>query len=42
LERTQKPPLDVNEWLAWLLAMLHRAVDKTQHTLNAVLAKTRF
>ena len=42
LERTQKASLDVTEWLAWFLATLHRAVDQAQHTLNAVLAKTRF
>ena len=42
LERTQKQSLDVTEWLAWFLATLHRAVDQAQHTLDAVLAKTRF
>jgi len=42
LERTQKGTLDVTEWLAWFLATLHRAVDQAQHTLDAVLAKTRF
>ncbi|HLF31011.1 MAG TPA: Fic family protein [Xanthomonadales bacterium] len=42
LERTQKGLLDVTEWLAWFLATLHRAVDQAQHTLDAVLAKTRF
>ena len=42
LERTQKASLDVTEWLAWFLATLHRAVDQAQHTLDAVLAKTRF
>ena len=42
LERTQKQSLDVTEWLAWFLNALHRAVDEAQHTLNAVLAKTRF
>lgn len=42
LERTQKQSLDVTEWLAWFLATLHRAVDNAQHTLNTVLAKTRF
>jgi len=42
LERTQKASLDVTEWLAWFLDTLHRAVDQAQHTLDAVLAKTRF
>ena len=42
LERTQKGTLDITGWLAWFLATLHRAVDRAQHTLDAVLAKTRF
>ena len=42
LERTQKQSLDVTGWLAWFLATLHRAVDEAQHTVDAVLAKTRF
>ena len=42
LERTQKQSLDVTEWLDWFLETLHRAVDQAQHTLDAVLAKTRF
>ena len=42
LERTQKQSLDVTEWLAWFLETLHRAVDQAKHTLDAVLAKTRF
>ncbi len=42
LERTQKQSLDGTEWLAWFLATLHRAVDQAQHTLDAVLVKTRF
>jgi Fic family protein len=42
LERTQKQSMEVTEWLAWFLATLHRAVDQAQHTLDAVLAKTRF
>jgi Fic family protein len=41
LERTQKGSMDVTEWLAWFLATLHRAVDQAQHTLDAVLVKTR-
>lgn len=42
LERTQKQSLDVTEWLSWFLETLHRAIDQAQHTLDAVLAKTRF
>jgi Fic family protein len=42
LERTQKQSLDVTAWLAWFLETLHRAVDQAQHTLDAVLSKTRF
>ncbi len=42
LERTQKQSLDVTEWLAWFLDTLHRAVEQAQHTVDAVLAKTRF
>jgi Fic family protein len=42
LERTQKRSMDVTEWLAWFLDTLHRAVDQAQHTLDAVLTKTRF
>lgn len=34
--------MDVTEWLAWFLDTLHRAVDQAQHTLDAVLTKTRF
>jgi Fic family protein len=42
LERTQKRSMDVTEWLAWFLDTLHRAVDQAQHTLDAVLTKSRF
>jgi Fic family protein len=42
LEKTQKGTLDVTEWLAWFLATLHRAVNSSQHTLDVVLARTRF
>ena len=42
LERTQNGSMDVTEWLAWSLGTLHRAVGQAQHTLDAVLAKTRF
>jgi Fic family protein len=42
LELTQKRTLDVTEWLAWFLETLHRAVEEAQHTLDAVLVKSRF
>ena len=42
LERTQNRSMDVTEWLAWFLDAVHRAVDQAQHTLDAVLTKTRF
>ncbi len=42
LERTQKRSMDVTDWLAWFLDTLHRAVDQAQHTLDAVLVKTRY
>jgi Fic family protein len=42
LEHTQKGTLDVTAWLLWFLGALHRAVDSAQHTLDAVLVKTRF
>jgi len=34
--------MDVTQWLAWFLDALQRAVDQAQHTLDAVLVKTRF
>lgn len=42
LERTQKGSLDVTPWLKWFLENLAMAVNTAQHTLDAVLAKTRF
>jgi Fic family protein len=43
LERSQKMhSLEVTEWLAWFLDMLLCAVGQAQHTLDAVLIKTRF
>ncbi|GAA4011832.1 Fic family protein [Actimicrobium antarcticum] len=42
LEKTQKGNLDVNDWLVWFLATLHRSVDQAQQTLDTVLARTRF
>jgi Fic family protein len=42
LEQTQQRSMDVTEWLAWFLATLHRAVDQSQRTLDAVLSKSLF
>jgi len=42
LERTQKGSLDITEWLAWFLRNLQSALDAALHTLDAVLAKSRF
>lgn len=42
LERTQRGSMDITDWLAWFLDTLHRAVDQAQHTLDAVLSKSRF
>lgn len=42
LERTQKGPLDVTEWLAWFLEMLGKAVGQAHGVLDAVLLKARF
>lgn len=42
LERTQKKSMDVTDWLLWFLNTLHRALHQAQHTLDAVLTRTRF
>ncbi len=42
LERTQKGSLDVTSWIKWFLENLTTAVNTAQHTLDAVLVKTRF
>jgi Fic family protein len=42
LERTQKDGLDVTSWQEWFLSCLHRAIEGSQDTLNAVLTKARF
>ncbi|MBF0612013.1 MAG: Fic family protein [Magnetococcales bacterium] len=42
LEVTQKGTLDVTPWLDWFLAALLRAVESSQHTLDAILMKARF
>ena len=42
LESTQKGSMNVTLWLQWFLKNLHEAVNQAQHTLDAVLVKTRF
>ena len=42
LERTQRGSLDIDEWLAWFLATLARAVAEAELTLDTVLVKARF
>ncbi len=42
LERTQHGSMDVTEWLAWFLGILHRAILNAGDTLDVVLAKARF
>lgn len=42
LERTQHGSLDIDEWLAWFLATLGRAIEEAQRMLDAVLVKARF
>jgi Fic family protein len=42
LERTQRGTLDVTEWLAWFLGAVQRAVEQAHHTVDAVLARSRF
>lgn len=42
LESTQKGDLDITEWLAWFLACLSRAFDRSESILASVLRKARF
>ena len=42
LEATQKGGLDITNWQVWFLECLARAIENAQHTLAAVLTKTRF
>ncbi|WP_327142099.1 Fic family protein [Nocardia sp. NBC_01327] len=42
LERTQKGPLDVTEWLLWFLGALQRAIIHADETVDTVLLKARF
>jgi Fic family protein len=42
LERTQKGPTDVTEWLTWFLSCLGRAIHGADGVLAAVIAKAQF
>jgi Fic family protein len=42
LEKTQKGSLDVTAWMLWFLDCLLRAIENSQETLAAVLAKAHF
>jgi Fic family protein len=42
LEAIQKGGLDVTRWQAWFLDCMLHAIDGTQETLGAVLAKAQF
>jgi Fic family protein len=42
LERTQKGPTDVTDWLTWFLACLRRAIHGADGVLAAVIAKAQF
>jgi len=42
LETSQRGDLDVSDWLHWFLDCLERALENSEHTLAAVLAKHRF
>jgi len=42
LERTQKGPLGVTDWLEWFLGCLLRAIEGAEVTRSSVLTKARF
>jgi Fic family protein len=42
LERSQKGSLDLTEWIDWFLGCLHRAIQSSEVTLQAVLTQARF
>jgi Fic family protein len=42
LEETQQGTMNITPWMEWLLGFLGRAIDGSQTTLAAVLAKARF
>lgn len=42
LEHTQKGNGDITEWILWFLKCLEMALDSTENSLSAVMAKARF
>lgn len=42
LERTQRGPLDVTEWLLWFLGCLERAFQASEASLSGVLERAEF
>lgn len=42
LEQCQKGTLDITLWVEWFLGCLKRAIEDSEETLKAVLAKARF
>lgn len=42
LERTQKGCMDVTAWLVWFLQALESAIEHAHHSLDLILAKTKF
>ncbi|MCY3804036.1 MAG: Fic family protein [Gammaproteobacteria bacterium] len=42
LEWTQKGDMDVTRWQEWFLGCLHRAIEGSSETLDAVMVKARF
>ncbi|MBL0057787.1 MAG: hypothetical protein IPP35_01360 [Elusimicrobia bacterium] len=42
LERTQKGPLDITEWMNWFLECLDRAIAGAEGSLAAVFRKDQF
>ena len=42
LERSQKGPLDITEWIEWYLNCLKRSIGASENVLASVLVKARF
>lgn len=42
LESTQKGDMDITTWLQWFITCLNGALSRSEKTLSAVLAKSRF
>ncbi|MCX5795795.1 MAG: Fic family protein [Elusimicrobia bacterium] len=42
LEKTQKGPLDITEWMRWFLGCLDRAIEGTENSLATVFQKDGF